>query len=168
MTGDDDDATDGSTSICVDEQFAPIRYHWYPRHGETFAEALREMLADSGLSEVAQSQVFVDVAGKMRGLVRGQLRPVLHVKGPVASVTGIDVFEVRVRSQIGDEDGADVLVRIYHAEPLKLQTTEGSTVIGLHMHIKDISDPAQVRARQNAELQQARSRYFEGRPSNWE
>ncbi|NQX22717.1 hypothetical protein [Curtobacterium sp. VKM Ac-2852] len=164
---DPQDARDGSASICTHDEFAPIQYHWYSHSGETFAVAVRQLLAASGLTEDAQSHVFSEVGARMKMLRKGQLREVHHVKGPVDTVTDIDLFEVRVRGEVGEDDHSDVLVRIYHTEPTKLRSLGGSTVIGLHMHIKDVSDPAKVRERQDEEMQKARDRFFAGRPTSW-
>ncbi|MDB6425944.1 hypothetical protein [Curtobacterium sp. 20TX0008] len=164
---DPEDARDGSASICTREEFAPITYHWYPHSGETFAVAVRQLLAASDLSKDAQSHVFSEVGARMKLLRKGRLREVDHVKGPIDTVTGLDLFEVRVRGEVGEDDDSDVLVRIYHAEPTKLRSLGGSTVIGLHMHIKDVSNPAKVRERQDEEMQKARQRFFKGRPTSW-
>lgn len=164
---DPEDARDGSASICTHEEFAPIRYHWYPYSGETFAVAVRQLLAASGLSKDAQSHVFSEVGARMKMLQKGQLREVHHVKGPIDTVTGLDLFEVRVRGEVGEDANSDVLVRIYHAEPMKMRSLGGSTVIGLHMHIKDVSDPAKVRERQDEEMQKARARFFAGHSTAW-
>lgn len=167
VSGESENVRDGSASICAREEFAPIRYHWYPLNGETFAQALRAMLAASGLAPTDQSHVFSEVGARMKKLALAKLRPIHHVKGPMETVTGIDVFEVLVRGEVGEEADPDVLVRVYHAEPTKLRGVGGSTVIGLHMHVKDVSDPAQVRQRQDEELQKARKRYFDGRSTQW-
>ncbi|MCS6586975.1 hypothetical protein NYQ25_18560 [Curtobacterium flaccumfaciens pv. flaccumfaciens] len=167
MSSDSEDVRDGSASICTHEEFAPIRYHWYPHNGETFAQALRVMLAVSGLAPNDQSHVFSEVAARMKKLALGKLRPTHHVKGPMETVTGIDVFEVIVRSEVGEDEDPDALVRVYHAEPTKLRERGGSTIVGLHMHVKDVTDPAQVRRKQDKELQEARRRYFDGQPSQW-
>ena len=167
VTGEPKDVRSGSASVCAREEFSPIRYHWYPLAAESFAQALRVMLAGSGLTPADQSHVFSEVAARMKKLARAQLRPIHHVKGPMETVTGIDVFEVLVRGEVGEDEDHDVLVRVYHAEPTKLRQLGGSTIIGLHMHIKDVSEPAQVRPKQNEELQVARKRYFAGRPAQW-
>ncbi len=103
---------DGSASICTREEFAPIAYRWY-------AQAVRALLAATDLSAEARSHVFSEVGATMKLLRRAQLRPVQHVKGPTETVTGIDVFEVRVRGEVGEDDDSDVLVRICHAEPTR-------------------------------------------------
>lgn len=160
-------AHDGSTSICTSEEHAPIKYHWYPRGREnTFAQALRQALSDAGIDGGDRDRVAGEVAARMKRLVRGQLLPVHHVKGPMESVTGIDVFEVRSRSELGD-DVNDVLIRVYHTEPIDFQRIGGSLVVGLHLHVKDISDEGAVRLKQDSELQIARENFFEGRTSNW-
>ncbi len=128
---------------------------------------MRQLLATSGLSAIAQSHVFSEIGARMKTLQKGQLRAVQEVKGPVDTVTGLDLFEVRVRGEVGEDADSDVLVRIYHAEPTKLRSLGGSTVIGLHMHIKDVSDPAKVRERQDEEMQKARERFFAGRSTFW-
>lgn len=167
MSEDSDGVRDGSASICAHAEFAPIRYHWYPHNGETFAQALRAMLAASNLAPNDQSHVFSEVAARMKKLALAKLRPKHHVKGPMETVTGIDVFEVLVRSEVGEDTDPDALVRVYHAEPTKLRERGGSTVVGLHMHVKDVTDPAQVRRKQDVELQEARKRYFEGQRTRW-
>jgi hypothetical protein len=167
VTAGDESAHDGSTSICTSEKLAPIRYHWYARGTAlTFAQALQELLAGAGIDDADQDRVLGEVAARMKRLVRGQLVPVHHVKGPMETVKGIDVFEVRSRVELGD-DISDVLVRAYHVEPNTFQRTGGSVVIGLHLHLKDVSDEAEVRAKQDDELQLARDYFFEGRASKW-
>lgn len=168
VSGDSDDVHDGSASICTHEEFAPIKYHWYPHNGETFAQALRAMLAASDLAPSDQSHVFSEVAARMKKLTLAKLRPKHHVKGPMETVTGIDLFEVLVRTEVGEDEDPDALVRVYHAEPTKLRERGGSTIVGLHMHVKDVTDPAQVRRKQDEELQEARRRYFEGQRTQWD
>lgn len=167
VKGESVDVRNGSASVCAREEFAPITYHWYARDGETFAQALRAMLAGSGLAPDDQSHAFSEVAARMKKLARAELRPIHHVKGPMETVTGIDVFEVLVRAEVGEVDDPDVLVRVYHAEPTKLRELGGSTIIGLHMHVKDVTDEATVRLKQDGELQKARRRYFDGQSARW-
>ncbi len=152
--------------MCTKPEYAPIRYHWFAlTPGRSFAAELRDMLTEAGLAGGDRDRVFGEVAARMRALTRGQLAPIRHVKGPMDTVKGIDVFEVRVRTDRGDLD--DVLVRVYHVEPSRLAHLGGSTVVGLHAHVKDVSDAALVMTRQDAELQVARDRYFEGRDTAW-
>ncbi|WP_156463811.1 hypothetical protein [Curtobacterium sp. Leaf154] len=167
--------SDGSASVCTKEDCAPIRHHWYASDGtqehrtvagQNVAQALRQLLTEAGLEGEDRDRVMGEVSARMKRLVQGKLLPIHHVKGPMETVTGIDLFEVR--TQVYRGEGIDeVLVRVYHVEPVDLTQVGGSTVVGLHMHLKDVSDPKQVRSRQDEELQHARKRYFEGRGGKW-
>lgn len=56
-------------------------------------------------------------------------------------------------------------LRQYHAEP----TTEPALLLVLKVHLKDLTsaDSATISASQNAEIAEARSRYFRGRGDRW-
>jgi hypothetical protein len=91
----------------------------------------------------------------------GRLHPVNNVKGPLNRPTNIDLFEIRWRFEYGEN--LEIRVRLYHAEPKKL----GSVVIGLHIHVKDVSPGIDVDALQDIEISTAASRYALGKPTNW-
>jgi hypothetical protein len=106
-----------------------------------------------------------EVRARLAALLNGQLVPKEHIKGPVASVTDIPIYEVRASIEINECD--TFAIRLYHVEPAKLQRKPGATVVLLHIHAKDLSDPATVNALQNNELQSARSRFHSGRVDDW-
>lgn len=101
----------------------------------------------------------------MRALVRGQLVPVRHVKGPMETVTDVDVYEVRANVEV--HGGRTFAVRLYHTEPRKLRRKPGSTIVGVHVHAKDLSTPSDVWDKQNVQLQVARKRVHGGRKTSW-
>ncbi len=109
------------------------------------------------------------MVGEFRALLRslqsGLLLPIEHIKGPMESVTDIIIFEIFTNTEVAG--GATFAVRAYHVEPKSLRRKPGSTVVGLHVHAKDLSDTATVYALQDVELQVARDRHFEGVDSLW-
>lgn len=159
---------DGSSSICTRHEYGPIRYHWYPRtDGERFGGVVREVVSTIVMPRADRERLIGEMRGRMEKLREGRLKPISHVVGPMDTVTGVQVFEVKAQVDYGPDSRA--LLRAYHAEPRKLRSArEGSTIVGLHVHRK-VTDgsKAEVRAAQDEELQTARSRYFLGQPSNW-
>lgn len=157
---------DGSRSICTKKDFCPIHYHWYRDDRDlSLLETVREIARDAGLASVDVDRVVGEARGRFRALRQGLLRPIAHIKGPVEEVTDIDIFEVRVNTEVGG--GVEFALRVYHAEPRRLRRSPASTIVGLHVHAKDLSDPAKVRPLQDAEIREARRRYHEGRSGWW-
>ncbi|CAQ03025.1 hypothetical protein CMS2954 [Clavibacter sepedonicus] len=126
---------------------------------------IRELAAAEGLPSGDIDRLVGEFRARGRALVQGRLVPVRHVKGPMQSVTDLDVFELRAMVEYGES--LEAHVRVYHVEPVRLRQPGGTTIVGLHVHLKNLSDPATVRAHQDSELQIARSRYHSGRTSSW-
>lgn len=155
---------DGSTSICTQPRYALIDYHWY-RHDPSrrLIDELHLIIHGLGLSQLERDALVGEFRSRMLALAQGRLTPVKHVKGPMGSVTNLEIFEVRFGIDRGD---GRLEMRIYHVEPRKLARPGGSTVIGVHLHHKRTSGVAVNRA-QNRELQAAAARFHTGRASNW-
>lgn len=88
------------------------------------------------------------------------------MKGPMESVTNLEIYEVRASAEVG-ENGDTVELRAYHIEPRKLASKGGSTIIGLHVHGKDVDPTIDINAAQDAHLQTAVDRYFAGVSTRW-
>ncbi|WP_153302185.1 hypothetical protein [Microbacterium foliorum] len=162
------DANDGSTSICTQPAFAPIRYHWYgdDEHDKVFP-AVRAIIDAIEMPTIDKERLRQEMAARLRALQRGELVPIRHVVGPMDTVKGLDVFELRGGVEHGESDTTQV--RVYHVEPSKLQSTggSGSVVVGLHAHHKMIEAGVDPNDAQDVELQKARKRYFDGQSDAW-
>jgi hypothetical protein len=162
MTSDND----GSKSLCTKHEFCPIHYHWYrDESNRSLLEEIRQLAVDAGLTSRDVSRVVGEARGRLRSLRQGLLKPVEHVKGPMETVTDIDIFEVRVNVEVAG--ARNFAVRVYHVEPRTLRRRPASTIVGLLVHAKDFSDPTKVRDEQDAELAAARQRFHDGRATNW-
>ena len=114
---------------------------------------------------VDRDRLIGDFTGRMLMLVRGDLRPRVHIKGPMQSVTHLEVFEVRAGVSFGEDSRAEL--RAYHVEPRQLTRTGGSIVVGLHVHEKDLSEGVDVGAAQDRQIDVAVARYFAGKDGWW-
>lgn len=156
-------AADGSESICCDDDFAPIRYHWFQEDpgDPSFLTSMRQLLAaEPDLTPLLIEGFIGDVRARLRMLGQGRLRPVDQVKGPMDNEKRFKMFEVRYRFEHGT---THIMVRAYHVEPRQLtrKRPAGSVVVGLHMHRKTDD------AAQDEEIKAAGERYFRGHPSFW-
>lgn len=157
---------DGSKSICTKPSYGPIHYHWYRKdQHRSLIATVRQIAVDEGLSERDVARVVGEFRALLLSLIGGKLKPIEHVKGPMASVTDLVIFEVFTNTEV--HGGVRFAVRAYHVEPRPLRRPGGSTVVGLHVHAKDLSDEATINTLQNVELQIARKRYYHGKSSNW-
>jgi hypothetical protein len=162
------EANDGSTSICTQPSYATIFYHWFG--DDSFAQvvpAVRAVVDAIPMPEEDRIRLKGEMTARFIALSKGDLQPIRHIAGPMDSVSGIDVFEVRGGVEFGETDTAQV--RVYHVEPKELQHDDasGSVVVGLRMHHKVITPGVDPNIAQDAELQKARERYFYGKPGNW-
>jgi hypothetical protein len=162
----DDSSSDGSSSVCTKQEYSPVHYHWYRKNdGLSILESVQRICANAGLGADDTSRMIGEVRARLWSLLRGQLVPKEHIKGPVATVTDISLYEVRASIEINEQ--STFAMRFYHVEPVDMQRQPGATVILLHIHAKDLSDPATVNELQNKELQFARFRFHDGRTSSW-
>ncbi|AMB59182.1 hypothetical protein AWU67_10260 [Microterricola viridarii] len=128
-------------------------------------ESFKALLADEPISDFDRDRFVGEFRAKIRKAQEGRLRPIENVKGPMREETRLELFEIRWRFEHG-ADG-DLRVRAYHNEPKRLQLVEGSTIVGLHLHKKNVDDDADVDALQDAEIATASDRYFLGRTIDW-
>lgn len=157
---------DGSRSICTKPEFGPIYYHWYRRDANrSLIATVRQITVDEGLSTEDAARVVGEFRALLKSLQAGLLLPIEHIKGPMETVTDLIIFEIFTNTEV--HGGATFAVRAYHHEPKHLKRKPASTVVGLHVHAKDLSDPATIYALQDAELQVARDRYWDGISSSW-
>lgn len=126
---------------------------------------VRSLATAEGVPDTDVSRLVGEFRARGRALVRGELTPIRHIKGPMRTVRDIDVYELRAGVEYGE--GLQIQVRAYHVEPSSLARQPGSTVVGLHVHVKDLSDPATVDVKQDIELQIARDRFHTGRTTRW-
>lgn len=161
-------ANDGSTSICTQPAYAPIFYHWYgPGEHAKVVPAVRALIDAISMPQIDRDRLKGEMTARFIALKLGNLTPIRHVVGPMDSVGGIDMFEVRGGVDIGTSD--TIQVRVYHVEPTALQKTDGSgsVIVGVHLHQKVIAPGVDPNIAQDAELQVARKRYFDGQKSAW-
>lgn len=165
-----EDPDSGASSICADIEYAPILYHWYPRHdGETPRAAFRQLLSDAGVPVDDADRFTGEMVATMGALRMGRLHPLHGVKGPMRNEKRIQLFEVRhsYLLHVAGSPDRELHIRFYHVEPKKLaRKSGGSTVIGLHMHLKDISSDT-VDDEQDTEIQAAAQRFYDGLQSWW-
>lgn len=149
------------TSICCDPERAPITYHWYRIDSDLrLVPRLRELLSAEPISSSDIDRFVGEFRDRMLLLTEGKLRPVHHIQD-LDRPTNIRLYEVRFRFEFGND--GEIRVRAYHSE----QKDMYSTVIGLHMHVKNTLPGVDVRALQDLEIDKAAARYWQGRPSNW-
>ncbi|MDO9398384.1 MAG: hypothetical protein Q7T71_17705 [Herbiconiux sp.] len=158
---------DGSSSVCTKPECAPIHYHWYRFEARiTLIDSVKYAVEAEGLTGEDVDRILGEVRARLLALVDGLLTPIVHIKGPMETVTDLWVYEIRAGIEIGE--GTNFAVRVYHVEPSKLRSTHGTTVVGLHLHAKDLDGTSkEIRDLQDAELQVARDRYFKGQGSSW-
>ncbi|GAA2540739.1 hypothetical protein GCM10009860_21920 [Microbacterium mitrae] len=160
---------DGSSSICTQPPFRPISYHWYGGAASAYTAvwpAVRAVIDGISMPEIDRERLRGETRARLVALKNGTLTPVRHIKGPMHTVTDIDVYEVRSGTDYGEDLTAQV--RIYHSEPTSLQRPpHGSTIVGLHVHEKAIEPGQDPNAAQDVALQIARDHYYEGRSTNW-
>ena len=159
---------DGSTSICTKPCFATIFYHWHgdDTHSKVM-HAVRSIIDSIAMPESDKTRLKGEMAARFIALSRGELMPIKHVVGPMDTVKGIEIYEVRGGVEFGESDTAQV--RVYHVEPVDMQHDDGSgsVVVGVGAHHKAIIPGVDPNIDQDAELQKARKRYFDGKPGNW-
>lgn len=159
---------DGSKSICTQPSFATIYYHWFGEEGlAKVIPAVRAIVDGIAMPEDDKIRLKGEMAARFVALSKGELMPIRHIAGPMDTVTGIEVFEVRGGVEFGVSDTAQV--RVYHVEPRELQHDDGSgsVVVGLRAHHKVVTAGVDPNIAQDLELQQARQRYFHGKAGNW-
>lgn len=159
---------DGSTSICTQPVYAPIFYHWYgPGAHSKVIPAVRALIDSISMPHLDKERLKGEMTARFIALKRGDLLPIRHVIGPMRTVRGMEMFEVRGGVDFGDAE--TVQIRVYHAEPKALRRTNGSgsIIVGVHLHHKVIVPGTDANDAQDAELQIARSRYFEGQKTTW-
>ncbi|WP_141651221.1 hypothetical protein [Microbacterium sp. 3J1] len=157
------DPDSGEESITADPDFAPINYQWFPRfEGDTVLKALDETLANIGLELPDVERFRGEIRATMAQLRRGGLEPLHGVKGPMRSEPRLQLFEVRCSylARLSATKSREVHVRFYHLEPKRWARKGGSSVLGLHVHWKDI-DSSTVDDEQDAEIAIAADRFYE-------
>lgn len=157
---------DGSSSICIDRQFSPISYHWFRTDADRrLIDEVNAAIDPLGLDQADRERLIGEFAARMGRLERGLLIPRKHIKGPMESATNLEVFEVRAGIEVRENEAAEL--RAYHVEPRQLARVGGSTIVGLHVHAKDVNPSININAAQDREIQKAVDRYFSGRSSWW-
>lgn len=158
---------DGSRSICTQEKYAQIHYHWWridPKR--SLMEEVRDIVANIPMAQIDRDLLMAQVRTRMTDLVRGQLEPIKHIKGPMGSVKNLQVFELRCGIDL--PGNKTVQIRIYHVEPKKFRIVGGSTVVGLHFHEKVVKTTSRATQRaQDREITKAAKRYHQGAESGW-
>jgi hypothetical protein len=161
-------ANDGSTSICTQPEYALIWYHWFGAGAHSkVIPAVRALIDTIDMPEIDRDRLKGEMIARFLALKRGELTPIRHIIGPMDTVKGLEMFEVRGGVSFGTSGNTQV--RVYHVEPSALQRTDGtgSVVVGVHLHHKEILEGVDPNIAQDAELQTARKRYFDGQSGNW-
>lgn len=157
---------DGSSSICVNPAYAPITYHWFRRDpARRLVDEVSTAIDAMGVDDSARDRLIGDLSARLLRLETGRLVPRKHIKGPMESVTNIEIFEVRASAEVGEDETIEL--RVYHVEPRKLARKGGSVIVGLHVHGKNLNPAISINAAQDAELQIAVDRFFAGATTRW-
>ena len=157
----------GETSICCDEENAPIEYHWYRAPGEVAMEdAFIAIVGPLAKSDIELEYFRDEYRARLEMLRQGRLLAIHNVKGPMRDEKRFEMFELRFRLASGLDEEHYVRVRAYHVEPTSLRSKTGCTVVGLHMHHKD-TDAEDVDDQQASEIKVAAARFFVAQSSKW-
>lgn len=155
-----------------------IEYVWYGGSGgrediEGAVEALMGAIRapQRRWNMYNESATRSEFRNRLQKAERGELAPVDHVKdlgrGTRAHLYEIRWQDITVHEQddAGNTTFAELIVRLYHSEPPALP----SLVIGLHAHEKVIvpDDETATRTLQNAEIDAAVQKFFNGLTENW-
>jgi hypothetical protein len=151
-------------SIGTEPNSGRISFVWYREPDEPkFAQIFEEILDSAGISNsITRAEARQAVRARIRDLQSGLLEYPEHVRD-LTSNPSAGLFELRWSFPYLTQEG--LLLRLYECEPSIL----GATVIGLHMHRKEIKPlgDSKIRTQQQAHIEYAVMRFHRGKSSNW-
>ena len=156
------DRVEMSSSICCDPGNAPIRFHWYQIPEEPTLMARFESLFDGySVPDGELARFKGEFRERVLRAMAGRLAPITEVRD-IQRHPKVGLYEIKWRFDIGDED--EVLVRMYHVEPVEIP----ACVVSVHIHRKELGrDSRETNRLQNSEIDFAETRYWTGRPARW-
>ena len=146
-------------SLCNSPDPARIFHLYDLGHQSVYREIADAIHGDTRLTLHEQLMRFAEVTTSLKAAGRGELRGEPEVK-PAWTPPSPEIWELvwhKGRKRTKTE------YRMYHSE----QPGDDPELIGLRFHIKDLSDPKLIAARQEAEMREAGSRFVNGEHARW-
>jgi hypothetical protein len=159
--GDAADDRTNADSRCVQPAITPRSFHRY--QDARMAISVAAEITDAIWSTTSGSMILkasrvAEVTSTLKAAARGELDTGAGDTDKLEPVrTQPTLWELKWHYK------GDLEYRLYHAEP----EGGGPDFVGLRFHVKDVSDPALVEPRQNAEMQMAADRYGDGARQRW-
>ncbi len=114
---------------------------------------IMDVIGRLGMGPVRTAALKGEVNARMKAAASGRLRGADELE-PVR--TQPELWEIKWKEK------KNVQLRLYHAEPGR-----SPDLVALHFHCKDVSDQDRIKERQEAAMQVAADRHYEGAPRVW-